>query len=365
MTENNQNKPAELKDAGESNNNATNNTASEVRSSLYQKVVPPKRQVQRTEQPAKHRTQKPADQVIGGEPVQLEQSAQPNQSVEQIQVRRPRQKRAPHNTAVQQPLQAQQQQKPLQQNAVAQQPQGQKQQQKPSQPRQPRQRQPQQPSQIKPVAQRPGLLSKQPNPRQQSKHSLQNSPKPSIKVYFLGGLNEIGKNFTLFECENDMIIVDCGMAFPSDDMLGVDLVLPDFTFVERNVDKIRGVFLTHGHEDHIGAIPYLLKKVNLPLYGTPLTLGLVGGKLNEHNLLNKAKLNVVHPGEHVKFGCMDIEFIHVNHSIPDSVSFAIHSPAGTVIQTGDFKIECEGRKEIYHIHQAILVIHEDNLTIRA
>jgi ribonuclease J len=183
-------------------------------------------------------------------------------------------------------------------------------------------------------------LKKQPIPRQQNKHGAQNAQKPSIKVYFLGGLNEIGKNFTLFECENDMIIVDCGMAFPTDDMLGVDLVLPDFTFVERNVDKIRGVFLTHGHEDHIGAIPYLLKKVNLPLYGTPLTLGLVGGKLKEHGLLNKAKLNVVHPGEHVMAGCMDVEFIHVNHSIPDSVSFAIHSPAGTVVQTGDFKIDC-------------------------
>lgn len=164
--------------------------------------------------------------------------------------------------------------------------------------------------------------------------------KPSIKVYFLGGLNEIGKNFTLFECEGDMLIVDCGMAFPDGDMLGVDLVIPDFTFVERNVDKIRGVLLTHGHEDHIGSLPYLLKKVNLPLYGTALTLGLVGGKLKEHGLSGKVKMNVIQPGDTVKFGCIAAEFIHVNHSISDAVAIALHSPAGTVVHTGDFKIDC-------------------------
>lgn len=164
--------------------------------------------------------------------------------------------------------------------------------------------------------------------------------KPSIKVYFLGGLNEIGKNFTLFECGDDMVIIDCGMAFPDGDMLGVDLVIPDFTFVERNVDKIRGVLLTHGHEDHIGSLPYLLKKVNLPLYGTALTLGLVGGKLKEHGLAGKVKMNVISPGDVVKMGCMSCEFIHVNHSISDSVGIAIHSPAGTLVHTGDFKIDC-------------------------
>ena len=164
--------------------------------------------------------------------------------------------------------------------------------------------------------------------------------KPSIRIYFLGGLNEIGKNFTLYECEGDMMIVDCGMSFPDDDMLGVDLVLPDFTFVERNADKIRGIVLTHGHEDHIGALPYLLKRVNLPIYGTMLTLGLVDGKLKEHGLSGKVKMNVVKPGQTVKLGCLDVEFIHVNHSIPDSVGFAIHSPAGTVVYTGDFKIDC-------------------------
>mgnify|MGYP000986544393 CR=1 FL=1 len=164
--------------------------------------------------------------------------------------------------------------------------------------------------------------------------------KPSIKVYFLGGLNEVGKNFTLFECGNDMMIVDCGMAFPDDDMLGVDLVLPDFTFVERNVDKIRGIVVTHGHEDHIGGLPYLLKKVNLPIYATRLTLALIEGKLKEQGLNNKVKMYETKPGDRVKLGCMEVEFIHVNHSIPDAVGLAIHSPAGTIVHTGDFKIDC-------------------------
>ena len=176
-------------------------------------------------------------------------------------------------------------------------------------------------------------------PQRRSK-SAGKTAKPSIKVYFLGGLNEIGKNFTLFECENDMMIIDCGMAFPDGDMLGIDLVIPDFTFVERNADKIRGIVLTHGHEDHIGSLPYLLKKVNLPLYGTALTLGLVEGKLKEHGLDKKVKLHVTNPGESVKLGCMTAEFIHVNHSISDAVGIAIHSPAGVVVHTGDFKIDC-------------------------
>lgn len=177
------------------------------------------------------------------------------------------------------------------------------------------------------------------NPRP-SRRGRKNQQKPSIKAYFLGGLNEVGKNFTLFECGNDMIIVDCGMAFPDGDMLGVDLVLPDFTFVERNAANIRGIVLTHGHEDHIGALPYLLKKVNLPIYGTPFTLALVDSKLKEHGLQGTVKSIVVNPGQHILFGCMDVEFIHVNHSIPDAVAVAIHSPAGVVIHTGDFKIDC-------------------------
>lgn len=167
------------------------------------------------------------------------------------------------------------------------------------------------------------------------------TPKmPSIKVAFLGGLNEIGKNITLFECEDDMFLLDCGMTFPDGEMLGVDLVIPDFSYIERNKSKIKGIVITHGHEDHIGSIPYLLKDINLPIYGTALTVGLIGGKLKEHNLFNKAKLNVVKPGQKIKLGCMTIEFIHVNHSIPDAVGVAIHSPAGTLVHTGDFKIDC-------------------------
>ena len=159
-------------------------------------------------------------------------------------------------------------------------------------------------------------------------------------MYFLGGLNEIGKNFTLYECQGDMIIVDCGLAFPDEDMLGVDLVIPDFTFVEKNRDKIRGVVITHGHEDHIGAVPYLLKKLNVPVYGTALTIGLIESKLKEHSLTGSAKLRVTPPGSHIKLGCFEVEFIHVNHSIADSVALALHTPAGVLVHTGDFKIDC-------------------------
>ena len=165
------------------------------------------------------------------------------------------------------------------------------------------------------------------------------SKKPAIKAYFLGGLNEIGKNITVYECQDDMVIVDCGMAFPDEDMLGVDLVIPDFTFIEKNRDKIRGMVITHGHEDHIGAVPYLLKKLNVPVYGTALTIGLIEGKLKEHGLTGSARLHVTPPGSHIKLGCMDVELIHVNHSIADAVALAIHSPAGVVVHTGDFKID--------------------------
>ena len=163
--------------------------------------------------------------------------------------------------------------------------------------------------------------------------------KPSVKIAFLGGLNEIGKNITMIECENDIILVDCGMAFPDGDMLGVDLVIPDFTYIEQNQDKIRGIVLTHGHEDHIGGLPFLLGRVNIPIYGTALTLGLVGNKLKEHSLYNESSLNRVNAGETIKLGCMSVEFIHVNHSIPDAVAFAIRTPAGTIVHTGDFKID--------------------------
>lgn len=162
----------------------------------------------------------------------------------------------------------------------------------------------------------------------------------SVKVVFLGGLNQIGKNITAFECDDDIIIVDCGMSFPDGEMLGIDLVIPDFSYLEANREKIRGLVVTHGHEDHIGAIPYLLNKINIPIYATPLTIGLINGKLKENRLLSSTKLTTVMPGEHVKLGCMDVEFINVNHSIPDAAALAIRTPAGTIVHTGDFKIDC-------------------------
>ncbi len=163
---------------------------------------------------------------------------------------------------------------------------------------------------------------------------------PAMKVVFLGGLNQIGKNITAFECGNDIIIVDCGMSFPDGEMLGIDLVIPDFSYLESNKERIRGLVVTHGHEDHIGAIPYLLSKINVPIYGTPLTIGLVSGKLKENRLLNGAKLTTCAFGQKIKLGCMEVEFIHVNHSIPDAAALAIKSPAGTIVHTGDFKIDC-------------------------
>lgn len=159
-----------------------------------------------------------------------------------------------------------------------------------------------------------------------------------LRIIPLGGLNEIGKNMTVFECSNDMFIVDCGLAFPDSEMFGVDIVIPDFTYLERNKDRIRGVVLTHGHEDHIGGLVYLLQKINIPVYGTKLTLALVENKLKEHGI-TKAQLNVIAPKKTVRMGCMAVEFIKVNHSIPDAVGMAIHTPAGIVIHTGDFKVD--------------------------
>ncbi|WP_081777292.1 ribonuclease J [Ruminococcus sp. FC2018] len=180
--------------------------------------------------------------------------------------------------------------------------------------------------------------------RSSSKRTVLRKPKePSrktpVKIIPLGGLNEIGKNCTVIECSNDMFIIDCGMAFPDSELLGVDIVLPDYSYVEKNIDKLRGVVLTHGHEDHIGGLPYFLRKFNVPVYGTRLTLGLVEGKLEEHGILAGSKLNVVTPGQTVKLGCMAVEFIRVNHSIPDAVGMAIHTPAGILIHTGDFKVD--------------------------
>ncbi len=163
--------------------------------------------------------------------------------------------------------------------------------------------------------------------------------KQPVRIISLGGLGEIGKNVTVYESGNDMFVVDCGLAFPEADMPGVDLVIPDFTYLIKNKDKLRGIVIPHGHEDHIGSLPYLLKELNVPLYGTRLTLGLVEGKLREHGLLSRTKLHVISPGDVVKMGCMSVEAIRVNHSIPDAVAFAIHTPAGVIVHTGDFKID--------------------------
>lgn len=167
----------------------------------------------------------------------------------------------------------------------------------------------------------------------------ESAPKKPVRIIPLGGIGEIGKNITLYEYDGDMFIVDCGMSFPDESTPGIDIIIPDFTYVLENKDKIKGMVLTHGHEDHIGAIPYLLKTFNIPIYGTRLTLGLVEGKLKEHGLLASAKLFVTKPGDIVKLGKFSVEFIHVNHSIPDAVALAIKCGAGTVIQTGDFKID--------------------------
>lgn len=164
-------------------------------------------------------------------------------------------------------------------------------------------------------------------------------PEKSVRIAFLGGLNEVGKNMTLYESEGDMILVDCGLAFPEPEMLGVDLVIPDFSYVEKNQDKIKGIFITHGHEDHIGGLPYLLMNYNIPVYGTKLTIGLIKSKLQEHKILDKAKLYEIKPKGKVSLGAFTVEAIHVNHSIPDALALAISTPAGVILQTGDFKID--------------------------
>ena len=163
--------------------------------------------------------------------------------------------------------------------------------------------------------------------------------KQKLKVMALGGLEEIGKNMTVLEYNNDIIVIDCGLAFPEDDMLGIDLVIPDISYLMKNVEKVRGIVLTHGHEDHIGALPYVLKDLNVPIFGTLLTLGLLENKLKEHELTNKVVCHTVVPGESVKLGQMKVEFIHTNHSIADAVALAITTPLGVVIHTGDFKID--------------------------
>jgi len=162
--------------------------------------------------------------------------------------------------------------------------------------------------------------------------------KHKLKIIPLGGLGEIGKNMTVIEYGTNIIVVDCGMSFPEDEMLGIDIVIPDITYLIKNQDKIKGICLTHGHEDHIGSIPYLLKKISVPLYGTKLTLGLVENKLLEHKI-EDAELNRVEAGQTINLGCFKVTFIRNNHSIPDAVSFAIETPIGMIVHTGDFKID--------------------------
>lgn len=163
--------------------------------------------------------------------------------------------------------------------------------------------------------------------------------KQKLKVIPLGGLLEIGKNITVFEYGDDIVIVDCGLAFPEDDMLGIDLVIPDISYLSKNKEKIRGIILTHGHEDHIGGMPYLLREINVPVYGTRLTLGLLKYKLEEHGLLSVTQMNDVEPGDTINLGAFKVELIRSNHSIADAVALALHTPVGVVIHTSDFKID--------------------------
>lgn len=163
--------------------------------------------------------------------------------------------------------------------------------------------------------------------------------KEKLKIIPLGGLQEVGKNITVFEYENEILIVDCGVSFPEDDMLGIDLVIPDFTYLIKNRDKIKGLVITHGHEDHIGSIPYLLKEIKVPVYATKLTAGLISNKLEEHKLAKSTKLHIVKQGDKITLGKFKIEFIRSCHSIPDAVALAIHTPVGIIVHTGDFKVD--------------------------
>jgi len=166
-----------------------------------------------------------------------------------------------------------------------------------------------------------------------------NKNKSKLKVIPLGGLGEVGKNITVFEYEDEIVIIDCGLAFPDEELYGIDIVIPDVTYLLRNKDKVKGFFITHGHEDHIGALPYVLKQINVPIYGTKLTLGLIESKLVEHNILNDCTLNVVNAGDVIEMGSFQMEFIRTNHSIADSCSIALHTPVGIIVHTGDFKVD--------------------------
>ncbi|HEX9026959.1 MAG TPA: ribonuclease J, partial [Clostridium sp.] len=166
-----------------------------------------------------------------------------------------------------------------------------------------------------------------------------NKNKSKVKIIPLGGLGEVGKNITAFEYEDEIVIIDCGLAFPDEELYGIDLVIPDVTYLLKNKDKVKGFFITHGHEDHIGALPYVLKQINVPIYATKLTMGLIESKLTEHNILSDCTLNIVKAGDLVEAGSFTMEFIRTNHSIADSCSIALHTPVGIIVHTGDFKVD--------------------------
>ncbi|MCD7823039.1 MAG: ribonuclease J [Oscillospiraceae bacterium] len=186
--------------------------------------------------------------------------------------------------------------------------------------------------------QAPAAVQPAAKPQEIVSNAVVHDSKTPLRIIPLGGLGEIGENMTLVEYGNDIVIIDCGMTFPDNEMPGVDMVIPDFTYVEKNADRVRGVLVTHGHEDHIGGIPYLLKKINVPVYATRLTIGLIENKFKEHNL-GKSMLHVVSPSDKVQLGAFTAEFVKVNHSIPDAVAIALHTPAGTVVHMGDFKVD--------------------------
>ena len=168
---------------------------------------------------------------------------------------------------------------------------------------------------------------------------MRNINNSKLRIIPLGGLEQIGMNITAFEFEDSIIVVDCGLSFPEDDMLGIDLVIPDITYLRDNIQKVKGFVITHGHEDHIGALPYVLKEINVPVYATKLTIGLIENKLREHNLINNTKRKVIQHGQSINLGAFRIEFIKTNHSIVDASALAIYSPAGIIVHTGDFKVD--------------------------
>ena len=186
------------------------------------------------------------------------------------------------------------------------------------------------------VYKKPKEASREIKPRKNNKETKK--PASGLKIIPLGGLEHIGMNITAFEYEDSIIVVDCGMSFPEDDMLGIDCVIPNVSYLKKNIDKVKGFVITHGHEDHIGALPYILKDINVPVYATRLTVAIVESKLSEKNMLKTTKRKIVKYGQSINLGCFRIEFIRTNHSISDASALAIYSPVGTIVHTGDFKV---------------------------